>query len=124
MSGAVTMTSLEAIPSAQHGDRHDLPPAGTAGVPRPQGRVEREQVEEAHEQLGALHDVGDGLGEQRMDGPDEGHREGRPPSPEAAAQERAAQRARHDAPQGQGGQDVDEDVEGVVARARRRPSSA
>jgi hypothetical protein len=50
-----------------------------------------------------------------MDGPDQRDREGRPSPAEAAAQKGAGQRAGQHAPEGEGGQDVDEDVERVIA---------
>ena len=102
-SGADTMGSLQAIPRAQAATA--APCQAFRSLRRPGGerRVQRQQVEEAHHQLGALDDVDDGLGQQRMHAPEQRDREGRGLAAVAARRARgsaatARPRARRAAP--------------------------
>ena len=72
-SGAETITSLLAMPSrqARNRSRHARRPALREPAPRMRA-VERQQVEQPHQRLRPLNDVGHRLRLQRMDGPEQG----------------------------------------------------
>ena len=79
--------------------------------------VESQQEEQAHQGLGALDDVGDAFGLEGVDEPDGCHGRGQPGGSlrVAGAQRLAFQGAAHDAEEQQAGQEVDGEVEGMVA---------
>jgi hypothetical protein len=81
----------------------------------PDKAIEREQIEEAHEQLGAMHHRRHRLGLQGMDDPEQGDGEGEPRRVGADRSGEPAQRPPQDAKEGQGGQGMDGDAEGMVA---------
>ena len=78
-----------AAETGQHGQA--LPQRGAVGGDRAQETVERDQIEQADQRFGALDDVGDGLGLERVDRPQQGdaerEREGGIGRPEARAQQ-------------------------------------
>jgi len=48
------------------------PAAGMRGLEGAEEKVERQQIEQRHERLDALHDVGDGFGLERVERPEQG----------------------------------------------------
>ena len=99
------------------GDREHLPAARCWSVHAAYEAIEREQIEQPHERLGALHDVGHPLGLQRMQRPQGRHRErdGHRGLAETPAKRRLGQRAPHQPKQRQAGERVDDDVCRVIA---------
>src|SRR5204863_4220757 len=83
-------------------------------LPRANRRVLGEQIEEPHEQLGALRDVSHGVGLERMDEPDRRrHQRERPGRGDEAR--RAGERSPDDAEQDQRREDVQREIEGMIA---------
>src|SRR2546422_7814269 len=124
ITGAVTIDSLHAIPSAQAtiaAACHEVRPDRD----RAHARVHRQQVEQRHHRLGSLRHVVDDLGVQRMQRPDE--RDGKrdvdrvrlkPDTRTATSYEtepRELERATHQPEQDHGAQQMDGEVRDVVA---------
>ena len=125
MTGAVTITSLVPIPRRTAGDGRRLPPDGRCNAIPPSGgslppaalgrlsrpgeAVERQEIEQPHERFHPLHDVGDRLRLQGMDGPQQGdgQSEARRRVAVPRGQTAASERAAHQAEQRQAGRQVD-----------------
>ncbi len=113
------MTSLHDIPSASHSGSN--PPnqalAFVGARPIAQAGVQRGEIEQRHQQLGALRHVDDRLGGERVNGPHQGReqRHGVRSAREPLVKEFQAQRAAHDGPYQQCRHAVQHDVGKVVA---------
>ena len=124
ISGAVAMTSFVPIPRA-HARTAAQPVRRVGSEPplaleRTDGAVERRQVEQAHQGLDALHDVGDRSRLERMHHEHERHdqRQRRRRTGESIPQRRRQERAPRDAEHQERGGQVNEEVGGVVAGQR------
>ena len=98
-------------------DRASLPPPRPRRVDRADEAIENQQEKQGHQRLDPLDDIGHRLDLQRVQAPQEGddqrHRQGLRPEP--FAQHRPQERAPHQPEQRQAGEEVNEQVERVVA---------
>ena len=111
-SGDHDLLGRHAEEAGEPGEREPAAPSSGIGAGAPDEGVEGQQIEEPHQRLRPLDDIGHRLGLQRMEGPEERGREGGQVGGRAG---QPNQGPPEDPEEDEPGEDVDREVDDVVA---------